>query len=232
MLSAKLPENENFPLALKLAYSAFVAVHVYFNWQVYGPRNFLWECDVAVLTILVALWTDSRLLTSVAALAALVPMGLWIVDIAARVLLGHYLFGFAGYMFDRHVPGIIRMISAFHIWLPPLLLWMVLRIGYDRRALWIQSLFMAVLLLICWFVSQPPPEHALHEAVNINWVYGTSDQGPQTKLPAAVYLALMIVLYPLLIYIPTHLTLSLLADARAAARRFISLPRRFQSLPA
>jgi hypothetical protein len=226
------PENStpsgSFPLAIKLAYTAFVTVHVWFNWRVYGPLNFLWECDVAVLTILIALWSNSRLLTSIAAIAAVVPMGLWIADIAARIVLGHYVFGFAGYMFDRHVPRVIRLISAFHIWLPLLLIWMLIKVGYDRRAFLFQSLFMAGLLVTCWLVSLPPPEHSMHEPVNINWVYGTSDQGPQTKLPPLAYLALMIVLYPALIYLPSHVMLNLIFGPRMSIRRDAPLQHRLQ----
>jgi hypothetical protein len=219
MAPANSRNKRSFSTALKLAYTTYFVVHVWFNWRVYGPLNFLWECDVAVLTILIALWTESRLLTSIAAIAALLPMGLWIADMGARILLGHYVFGFAGYMFDRRIPRIIRFISAFHLWLPLMLIWMVSKTGYDRKAVLFQSLFMTVLLITCRLVSQPPPEHSMHEAVNINWVYGTSDNGPQTKLPPAVYLALMIVLYPLLIYIPTHLTLSLIFGKRASTSR-------------
>ena len=37
------------PLWLKLAYSAFVAVLVPYYLHQYGPLNFLWFCDVALL---------------------------------------------------------------------------------------------------------------------------------------------------------------------------------------
>jgi hypothetical protein len=232
MLVAQSTKSRPFSLALKLAYTFYIAVHVWFNWRVYGPLNFLWECDVAVLTILVAVWAESRLLTSMAALAALVPMGLWIVDMGARVVLGHYIFGFAGYMFDRRIPVSVRFISAFHLWLPLVLIWMINKIGYDRRALLLQSLFMAVLLIICRLVSAPPPEHSMYEAVNINWVYGTSDLGPQTKLPSFAYLALMIVLYPLLIYIPTHLTLSLIFGNRGASHSYADADRQSEVVAA
>jgi hypothetical protein len=131
-------------------------------------------------------------------------------------------------MFDRRVPRIIRLISAFHIWLPFLLIWMLIRIGYDRRAFLLQSLLMTVLLLTCRLVSRPPPEHSMHEAVNINWVYGTSDLGPQTKLPPAAYLALMIVLYPALIYLPSHVMLNLIFGQRAPIRRCIPLQHGLQ----
>ncbi len=207
-------KNSRIPLLLKLVYTAFVALHVALNWQAYGPLNFLWFCDIAVLTLLLALWTESSLFASIAAVAILLPMALWAIDLAARIALGHYIFGFAGYMFDRRVPLQIRITSTFHLWLPLLIISTLHRLGYDRRALLIQSLLAAALLVACRFISSPPPSHTLHETVNINWVYGPSDDAPQTFLPPALYLATMILLYPALIYLPTHLTLSALFTRR------------------
>ena len=80
-------------------------------------------------------------------------MGLWIFDLIGRVVLHHYIFGFAGYMFDKHIPRIIRIISAFHVWLPALLLWMLWRVGYDRRAFLFESLLMTILLIASWMIS-------------------------------------------------------------------------------
>jgi hypothetical protein len=210
-----LTDRSRIPFVVKIAYTAFVALHVTLNWQAYGPLNFLWFCDVAVLTLLVGLWLESSLLCSIAGVAILLPMGLWIFDLGARVVLGHYVFGFAGYMFDRRVPKDIRILSSFHLWMPLILVSTLRRLGYDRRAIWIQSVLGAVLILVCWFVSAAPPAHGLREAVNINWVYGPSDEAAQTFLPAGVYVGVMIVFYPLLIYLPTHLTLSALFAGRA-----------------
>ena len=204
------------PLPLKLAYTAFCVVHVVLNWQAYGALNFLWFCDIAVLTLLVALWCESSLLASIAAVEILLPMMLWGVDLAARIALGHYIFGFAGYMFDRRVPVQIRVLSSFHLWVPVVLLRTLQRLGYDRRAMGIQSVFSAVLLVVCRLVSSPPPSHYLHECVNINWVYGPADSGPQTYFPPVIYLGMMMVLYPVLIYLPTHMVLSALFTCRSA----------------
>jgi hypothetical protein len=210
------------PLALTLAYSSFVAVHLWVNWRTYGPFNFLWCCDIAVLTTLVALWWESRLLISIASIAILVPLMLWGVDLAVHVAIGHYLFGFAGYMFDQRVPLDVRLISTFHVWLPFVLIWTLCRLGYDRRAFVIQSVFIAILLITSRMLSAAPPRHSLHESVNINWAYGTSDDAPQSAMPWPLYLGLMIVLYPLVIYLPTHLVLSALM---AEKRSHVSAPR-------
>ena len=42
------------PQTVKIAYSAFAAVLVPYYLQTYGPTNFLYFCDVAVLLTLVA----------------------------------------------------------------------------------------------------------------------------------------------------------------------------------
>src|SRR5580692_10860366 len=115
-------KTPRIPLSLKLAYTAFVVVHASLNWHAYGPLNFLWFCDIALLTLLVALWAENSLLASIAAVAILLPMALWAFDLAARITLGHYIFGFAGYMFDRRVPVQIRILSSFHLWVPVVLL--------------------------------------------------------------------------------------------------------------
>lgn len=208
------PQSRRFPLLVKIAYSLFVMLHIWINWRVYGPLNFLWFCDMAVLTTLVALWTESRLLLSVTAVEILLPMSLWIIDLSARIGLGHYVFGYAAYMFSRRLPLSVRAVSTFHIWLPVLLVWMLFKLGYDRRALAIQWIVCLGVLLTCRFISAPPPATSLHQAVNINWVYGSSDFGPQTAMPGWIYLGIMIVFYPIVIYMPTHLVLAAVFSRR------------------
>ena len=87
------------PLALKLVYTAFLAVLIPVYWYNYGPTNFLYFCDVALLLTLVGVWTESRLLISMPAVGILVPQALWVVDFVVQ-LTGHRLTGMTGYMFD------------------------------------------------------------------------------------------------------------------------------------
>lgn len=206
---------------MKVAYTAFVALHVTVNLEFYGPLGLLWTCDVAVLVLLVAIWIESRLLVSIEALAVLLPLLLWGVDLAYRLAMGHghYLLGFAGYMFDPRVPTKIRALSTFHIWLPLMVVYLLLRLGYDRRALVVQSAIVTVLLITCRLISPPQPATPARPGVNVNWVYGPSDVAPQHAMPSAVYLLLMVLLYPVVIYLPTHLVLcALFAPRRAAAQ--------------
>ena len=63
------------PLWLKLAYTAFICVLVPYYLHAYGPGNLLWFCDVALIVTLVGLWTESRYLFSMQAVAI---VGSWI----------------------------------------------------------------------------------------------------------------------------------------------------------
>jgi hypothetical protein len=42
-------------------------------------------------------------------------------------------------MFDRRLSRFVRALSLFHVWLTPVLLLVVSRTGYDRRALKYQT---------------------------------------------------------------------------------------------
>ena len=47
---------------------------------------------------------------------------------------GYSLTGMTDYMFEVKYPLFTRGLSLFHFWLPLVLLWIVARLGYDRRA--------------------------------------------------------------------------------------------------
>ena len=74
------PTASRLPLAFKLAYTAFVAVLVPHYWQAYGPTNFLYFCDIALLLTCVAMWRESAVLASACAVGILLPQCLWMVD--------------------------------------------------------------------------------------------------------------------------------------------------------
>ncbi len=201
--------TRRIPLWVKLLYTAFLAVLVPFYWRSYGPVNFLWFCDIALLVTLPALWLESPFLSSLEAVAIAFPQLCWAVDFTAH-LAGIHLLGLADYMFEPRIPLFVRGLSLFHGWLPFLLLWMVWRLGYDRRALAAQTVVAIALLTVCFFFTPRPPHPTdnPNAAVNLNWVFGPGDEKVQTWMAPGLYLALQIVLYPLVIYLPTHLTLS------------------------
>lgn len=197
------------PLVLKLALTAFVCVQVPFYWFAYGPTNFLYFCDVALFLTLVSVLTERRLFASMAAVGILLPQLLWVVDFVGG-LFGHPFVGMTCYMFQDSQPLSARAISLFHGWLPFLLLYIVYRLGYDRRALAAWTVLAWALMLIAYFFLPAPPAPADQPnlPVNVDYVYGMSDDKPQEWMPPLAWLAVMLVGLPVVFFIPTHFLLN------------------------
>jgi len=201
--------NPAIPIWLKVGYSAFVAIVVPFYWVTYSPWNFLYFCDIALLVTAVAIWIESPLLVSMQAVAITVPQLVWVVDFLCRLIAGVHVTGITGYMLDSSIPLFLRALSLFHGWLPFVLLWLVLRLGYDRRAFIVQSVVAIVVFLISYFFAPAPPPSAGHPnwAVNINYVYGLDDKHPQTMMAPWLWLLFMMAVTVIAIYLPTHFVL-------------------------
>lgn len=186
------------PLWIKIAYTLFVIVLVPVYWAHYGPANFLWFSDIALLTAVAALWLESRFLAGTMAVGVLLLELTWNIDFFVRLFTGIELIGLAGYMFDSSKPRFLRGLSLFHLFLPILLVWMVARLGYDHRAFLAQTLLAWIVLPLSYFFTDP--------AKNINWVFGPGSE-PQTWMPPLLYLALLMLFLPVIVYLPTHLVL-------------------------
>jgi hypothetical protein len=61
------PAARRIPLWLKLTYTTFMAVLVPVYLRNYGPTNFPYFCDVALIITLVGIWIESPLLVSMCA---------------------------------------------------------------------------------------------------------------------------------------------------------------------
>jgi len=194
------------PLGLKLAYTAYMAVLIPVYWHYYGPTNFLYFCDVALILTLIAIWPENALMISMCAVGILVPQALWIADFLGHAA-GVSLTGMSDYMFDSGHSLFLRLLSLFHGWLPFLLLYLVWRIGYDRRAFWAWTGLAWALLLICFFLMPSPTANAGLTPVNINYVWGMSDEAAQTWVPPYVWLTAQLLGLPLIAFAPTHLAL-------------------------
>jgi hypothetical protein len=123
------------------------------------------------------------------------------------------------YMFQESIPLFTRGLSLFHGWLPFLLMWMVWRLGYDRRAFVGWTVMAMGLLLVCFLFMPPPPTPADNPnlPVNINYCYGPSDDGAQTWLEPHVYLAAYAVALIVVFFLPTHLFLRRFGPVAARA---------------
>src|SRR5581483_8548519 len=147
--------HHRIPLAVKVIYTLFIAVLVPFYLDFYGPANFLWICDIALLTTVLALWLESRFLASMQTVAVLLASLIWLADFLARLLTGHFLTRWTHYMFRDDIRLVIRAFSLYHGWLPFLLLWMVWRLGYHRWGWVAQTLLTWIVLPICFFFTDP-----------------------------------------------------------------------------
>jgi hypothetical protein len=194
------------PLWVKLLYTAFVAVFVPVYLMNYGPTNFIYFCDTSLLLGFIALWLESPLIASMPAVGIVVVQILWCIDFGLGFF--GFDFGLASYMFDSHTSLFLRSLSLFHGWLPFVLLWMVHRLGYDRRALLCWTALGWTLLCVSYFLMPAPPAPASNPLlpVNINLVYGFSATAPQTWMPANEwFLALGAALT--LVWVGTHFAL-------------------------
>jgi hypothetical protein len=199
------PTWKRVPLWFKLGYTAFCVVLIPIYMQDYGPTNFLYFCDVALLMTLVALWTENALLISASAVGILLPQLIWAIDFVAAAV-GIQITGMTAYMFSDKLPLFTRGLSFFHFWLPFVLAWLVWMVGYDRRAFKVWTGLAWVLLLVCFFFMPPPPPLADNPnlPVNINYVYGMDDKAAQTWMHPLAWLGLLLVGLPVLVFYPTH----------------------------
>jgi hypothetical protein len=131
-------------------------------------------------------------------LAIALPELAWNVDFFGRVFTGREVLGLSGYMFDARRPLFLRALSLFHVALPIVLVWMVSRLGYHPWAWVLQTVVALIVLPVTYWLTDA--------ADNINWVYGPGDK-PQTWMKPRAYLALLMLFFPLVVYLPIHLLL-------------------------
>jgi hypothetical protein len=198
--------GEQIHLGIKIGYTLFLLVLVPVYWTHYGVRNFLWFSDISLMVTGAALWLESSLLASMMMLAVLLPELAWNLDFFGRLLTGRGMLGMSAYMFDRRIPRYLRALSLFHVPLPVGLVWLVVTLGYDRRAWLGQSLLALVVLPVSYWLTDP--------AENVNWVHGLG--APRPRRRPLVYLAALIVSFSLVLYLPPHLLFMWIAPPRAS----------------
>ena len=206
-------QQARIPLPLKIAYTAFMAVLLPVYWYYYGPTNFLYFCDVALILTLVGVWKESAFLISMCAVGIVLPQMLWVADFLGTFV-GYPITGMTAYMFNHQSSLFLRGLSLFHGWLPFLLFYLVWRTGYDRRGLPAWTVLAWALLLLCFFYMPPPNPDAGLTPVNINYAWGPSDAAAQTWMPPYAWLAFLLVGMPVLLFLPAHLILKKIGKRR------------------
>jgi len=190
------PAAHPFPV-LRVVAAVFLVVYVPAYALAYGFANFLFLCNLSViLSMIGVLWANPLLLSS-QALAATLVGAVWALDATSRVLLDRHAFGVTEYMWDPRWPALTRGLSLYHLALPPLLLWAVRRVGYDRRALALQSA-----LALAGVVAG----RALGPAANVNYAF--ADPFFKRQLgPPPVHVLLTAGALIGVAYVPLHLWL-------------------------
>ena len=64
---------------------------------------------------------------------------------------------------------------------------------------------------LAWLVL-PLTYFFTHPEENVNWVFGPGAK-PQKRIPPLIYLGLLMIGFPVLVYLPTHLLLHMLFKA-------------------
>ena len=198
--------ERTIPTTVKVAYTAFCAVMIPTYLVDYGPTNFVYFCDEAVLLTLLGVWTGWSLPISMAAAGILVPQVAWVADFVATAL-GHPLLGLTAYMFDPAKPLFLRALSGFHGWLPFLLVFLVRKVGYDRRAFAAWTVLATASLLVSFLFLPRPSAVPDMTPVNVDYVWGLSDVAAQTWMHPWAWLALLVFGLPLVMTAPAHFAL-------------------------
>ena len=200
-----MKQASRIPLWVKCLYTGYMVVLIPVYWKTYGPTNFLYFCDIALIMTLFALWRESALLISAAAVGIVLPQAIWAIDFIATGI-GWPLSGMTGYMYDDALPLHARFLSFFHFWLPFFLLWLLRRTGYDPKGLPLWTGIALAALYICYFFLPAPPAPANNPGlpVNVNYVYGFSDQAAQTWMPPLVWFFLLQAMLVCLIFLPSN----------------------------
>jgi hypothetical protein len=194
-----------------LRWAALIWLLVWFPayWRTWGAANFLQLCDLAVILTSIGLWTNSALLISSQAVSSLLIDLVWALDAGWRLFVGRHLTGGTEYLFDQHYPGWVRLLSLFHMLMPAVLLWALLRIGYDRRAYRLQCAIAFLALLACRFTS---PQKNMNFAFRDPFLH-------RPWGPPPIHLAISTLALAIAVYLPTHLLLRRLFTPAGSCKR-------------
>lgn len=128
----------------------------------YGPGNFLWTSDIALFFVFSAVLFESKLLASMVIVGNFLFETYWNIDFLL-LLLHLPSSGVTDYMLHSTLPLWLRALSLFHVALPPLMIWLIYKLGYNLKAWRLQILFSTILIFVSWLVTDP--------VENVNFVF-------------------------------------------------------------
>lgn len=170
-----------------------VLIPVY--WHYYGPLNFLWLSDMGLFLTTFGLWFNMPVLISMAAVGVMLTELIWCVDYFADLFFGLNIIDLSDYMFDHGYPLVLRGLSLFHVAMPVIWIFYLIQYGYDRRAFWYMTILYWIMVIFTYTLTEP--------AANVNWVFLPLFK-PMLGLAENVWMILLMILFPLCIFLPTH----------------------------
>jgi hypothetical protein len=180
---------------VKYAVTFFTLILIPIYFRHYGGLHFLWISDIALFLTVIALWRKSTLIFSVLMVFTLPLELVWNIDFFFELVSGSTLIGLAEYMFKDDNPLYLRLLSLFHVFMPPIWIWQTIKLGYDRRALKYASVLLWLVIPITYFLTEPDD--------NVNWVY-LYQKAEWDWMPPFVWPLIYMILFPVLLYLPTH----------------------------
>jgi hypothetical protein len=185
-----------FPIGRWIALAWFL-VWFPMYWRVWGWQNFLRLCDVTLILSCLGFWLGDGLLISSQLLGAILPDCLWCLDVGWRLFTGCNLIGGTEYLWDANYPFWVRMLSLLHVMLPIILILACLRLGYDKRALTLESCVVAALVIV---------SRSLGTELNLNYAF-IDPIFHRAVRPAFLHVIVAIGFICLVFLLPVHLVM-------------------------
>jgi hypothetical protein len=206
------------PLALKWFLVAFSLTLIVYNSLYQGVHSLLYFCNVALFLGTAGICLERTLPVAMAAVGVVLIQLLWSADLMLTAADASPV-RMTAFMLSDNLSLFKKSLAMFHAWLPFVLLFALSRLGYDQRALlWWTVLTWALLLVSYLFLPRPPaPADDPTLSVNVNFVFGLNMSGPQQRMPELAWLGGMMIVLPLLVFLPSHFVLRRLFSGAPAA---------------
>jgi hypothetical protein len=162
----------------------------------YGPQNFLWLSDIGLFLTCLALWFNSALFMSMAAVGVMALELIWCVGFFSELIFNFHVITLADYMFNPAYPLALRAISLFHIVTPVIWFFFLRQFGYEQKAIYYFIVLYWCDLILAYIFTNP--------SENINWVFMPELLGLKSVGPTG-WLIILAFGFPILFFLPTHL---------------------------
>jgi hypothetical protein len=139
----------------------------------------------------------SALLISSQAVSSILIDLAWALDAGWRLFSGHHLTGGTEYLFDPRYPLWVRLLSLYHVAMPPVLIWALLRLGFDWRGFQLQC----VIVLLSFTAARfTPSEQNMDFAFTDPFVH-RSWGPPPIHVGVSVLFMIVAVYYPTSVFL-------------------------------